>query len=197
MKKEGSKEISKGKKSNSVKKISKNSDSNKISKNVEKILVENFISMQKIMSTLVVKFDKLEKQISSLLNLFEDSAKTLAEKEINLELKGDEEKQKEILENLKMVLDQNKLIAKGITLMYESGQKNGFSSPEKKEGFMPSKRTNFSVSEDKESVSPKDFSFQEEEAYSKTPSFMKVTTPNKKIIEEETKDSGEKVNFSI
>lgn len=93
-------------------------------KNFEKILIDNFVSLQKVMTSLAYKFDKLEKQMSSLLELFEDSAKTIAEKEINLELKGNEEKQQEILGRLKEVLDQNKLIAKGITLMHEASVMN-------------------------------------------------------------------------
>lgn len=89
-------------------------------KNLEKILIENFISMQKVMTGLAVKFDHLTKQVENLLDLFEDSAKTLTEKEINLELKGDTEKQEEVLEGLRKLLDQNKLIAKGITLMHDA-----------------------------------------------------------------------------
>ena len=87
---------------------------------LEKMLVENFISMQNIMTHLVTKFDKLNTQMSSLLELFEDSAKTVAEKEINLEIKGNEENQKIVMQKLQNLLDQNKLIAKGITLMHEA-----------------------------------------------------------------------------
>ena len=112
------------KKKSSSKKVTKKKASHvsvpRVDRNLEKILIENFISMQKVMTSFVSKFDKLEKQVSSLLNLFEESAKTIAEKEINLELKGNEEKQQEILDKLKDVLDQNKLIAKGITLMHEA-----------------------------------------------------------------------------
>ena len=89
-------------------------------RNLEKILIENFISMQKVMTGLAVKFDHLTKQVDNLLQLFEDSAKTLTEKEINLELKGDTEKQEDIIKDLKKLLDQNKLIAKGITLMHDA-----------------------------------------------------------------------------
>ncbi|KHO55254.1 MAG: hypothetical protein QT10_C0004G0041 [archaeon GW2011_AR19] len=40
-------------------------------KSVEKILVENFVSLQKVMTNLSVKFDELSSQISKLLELFE------------------------------------------------------------------------------------------------------------------------------
>ncbi|MDA3836920.1 MAG: hypothetical protein PF542_04825 [Nanoarchaeota archaeon] len=89
-------------------------------RNLEKILIENFISMQKVMTHLVSKFDKLENQISGLLNLFEQSAETLAKKDINLEIKGNEEKQQEIIDKLKNIFEQNKLVAKGLTLMHKA-----------------------------------------------------------------------------
>ncbi|HEB47294.1 MAG TPA: hypothetical protein ENI22_02385, partial [Candidatus Pacearchaeota archaeon] len=38
---------------------------------IEKALVENFISLQKVMVNLSVKFDSLTNQISKLLELFE------------------------------------------------------------------------------------------------------------------------------
>jgi hypothetical protein len=88
-------------------------------KNIEKILIENFIAMQKVMTHMAEKFDHLTKQISGLLTLFEDSAKTLNEKEINLELKNSQDP-KQVLDKLNTILDQNKLIAKGLTLMHDT-----------------------------------------------------------------------------
>ncbi len=55
----------------------------KTSRDVEKLntlLVENFVSLQKAITNLTVKFDNLSEQISSLLQLFEISAKSFAEK---------------------------------------------------------------------------------------------------------------------
>lgn len=86
---------------------------------VEKILIENFISMQKVMTGMAEKFDNLSKQISKLLKLFEDSAETLVEKDINLQL-SESEDQEEVLSRLNRILDQNKIIAKGLTLMHET-----------------------------------------------------------------------------
>jgi len=82
-------------------------------------IVDNFVSMQKVMTNLAEKFDGLTKQLSKLLNLFDESAKALTEKEINLDIKGSE-KEKEIIAKLNSVLDQNKLIAKGLTLIHEN-----------------------------------------------------------------------------
>ena len=48
---------------------------------VEKILIENFVSLQKVMTNLSFKFDNLTNQISKLLELFEIYAKDLAKTE--------------------------------------------------------------------------------------------------------------------
>ena len=100
----------------------------------EERIIDNFVSMQKVMTHLAENFDELSKQLSKLLNLFDQSAKALTQKEVNLELKGGQ-KENEILEKLNSVLDQNKLIAKGLTLMHEhnSNMSNKlFSNDEKK-----------------------------------------------------------------
>ena len=84
---------------------------------IEKVLVENFVSLQKVMTNLSVKFDNLASQISKLLELFEISAKTLAKKDFSLE-KGGEGGNK-ITEKIDNLLEQNKTIARGLTLLHE------------------------------------------------------------------------------
>jgi hypothetical protein len=84
---------------------------------VEQILVENFVSLQKVMTNLAVKFDNLSGQISKLLELFEISAKTLAEKGYQY---SEEKVDKKVIEKLDNVLEQNKIIAKGIALLHEN-----------------------------------------------------------------------------
>ncbi len=79
---------------------------------VDKVLVENFVSLQRVMTNLALKFDNLSSQISKLLELFEISAKTLAEK-------GVDEKEKKMIEKLDSLLEQNKVIAKGLALLHE------------------------------------------------------------------------------
>lgn len=84
---------------------------------IENALVENFVSLQKVMVNLSVKFDDLTKQISKLLDLFEISAKALAEKDVDLSKNvQDTEKMDKKLDSL---LDQNKIIARGLTLMHD------------------------------------------------------------------------------
>jgi len=95
--------------------------------NTEKILIENFVSLQKVMTNLSIKFDNLTKQISKLLELFEISAKALAEKDFDLEKPG---KDKKIIEKIDNLLNQNKIIAQGLTLMHEK-------IPEQKTNYPP------------------------------------------------------------
>lgn len=95
----------------------KNSGSPKKNQEIENILIENFVSLQKVMSNLSVKFDSLTTQISKLLELFEMSAKALAEKDFDIE-KNNRENAK-ILEKIENVLEQNKTIARGLTLMHD------------------------------------------------------------------------------
>jgi len=83
--------------------------------NIEKILVENFVSLQKVMVNLSVKMDNLANQVSQLLNLFEISARSLADKGANLG--GGYEKR--ILEKIDNIVDQNKTMARGISLLHE------------------------------------------------------------------------------
>jgi hypothetical protein len=98
-----------------VKKI-KPASPNVPEKNIESVLIENFVSLQKVMTNLAVKFDNLSGQISKLLELFEISAKTLAEKDYSV---GEEKGDKRLVEKLDNVLEQNKIIAKGIALLHE------------------------------------------------------------------------------
>lgn len=116
-------------------KISKNLDKEDIIKKKEeekeklnKMLIENFVNLQKVLANLGSKFDMLSDKISKLLELFEISAKNFAEKQNSRE-KAEEreqkseahsnEKEKEFLEKVDSLLDQNKTIAKGLTLIEE------------------------------------------------------------------------------
>lgn len=95
---------------------------------LEKALIDNFIALQKVMTNLSIKFDSLTSQISKLLDLFEISAKSLAEKDFNVNKENKENKK--ILDNLDKLMDQNKTIARGLTLMHESGVQSPGESPQ-------------------------------------------------------------------
>lgn len=82
---------------------------------IEEALIENFINLQRVLTNLAVKFDDLSNNMSKLLQLFEISAKSFAEK-----YSGDyaaTDSDKELLKKLDSLLDQNKVISKGIMLM--------------------------------------------------------------------------------
>jgi hypothetical protein len=79
------------------------------------ILIENFTNMQKVYSNTAKKFDDLTVEISKLLQLFELSAKSFAEKVGGTT--SEIEKDQEFLNKLNSLLEQNKVIAKGLTLM--------------------------------------------------------------------------------
>jgi len=106
-------------------------------RNTEKILIENFVALQRVMTNLSEKFDGLSTQISKLLNLFEISAKALAEKEFGTE--KDNKDVKKVMEKLDGLLEQNKTIAKGLLILHDgispnnppeqSRQENTFSPP--------------------------------------------------------------------
>ena len=79
----------------------------------EQTLLDNFVNLQKVLTNLAVKFDGLSEQISKLLQLFEISAKSFAEKSSETDIDG------ESVDKLDTLLEQNKIIAKGIMLMEE------------------------------------------------------------------------------
>ena len=106
--------IKSSKKSHSKK---RSSGPTKKTRDTERILIENFVSLQKVMVNLSVKFEDLTQQISKLLDLFEISAKALAEKDFEVEKSNKENI--EILGKIDNILDQNKTIAKGLSLMHE------------------------------------------------------------------------------
>ncbi len=87
---------------------------------LEQALLNNFVNLQKVLTNLSVKFDLLSDNISKLLQLFEISAKSFAEKYSEKEKgEGEVKEDKQFLGKLDSLLDQNKTIAKGIMLMEE------------------------------------------------------------------------------
>ena len=92
------------------------SQAKKVEKNhpeIERQIIENLIALQKINVNLTEKFDSLSKQLSDLLTLFEMTARRFAE---HPAIQASE-KDKEFLDKIDKLLDQNKTIAKGLTLM--------------------------------------------------------------------------------
>ncbi len=85
------------------------------SESITRDLAKNLIELQKVHTDLAEKFDKLSKQISELLGLFEMAAKSFAQHPANQV----SEKDTEFLDKIDKLLEQNKTIAKGLTMMEE------------------------------------------------------------------------------
>ena len=81
---------------------------------VEQALIENFIQLQKVLTNLTLKFDELSSNMSRLLQLFELAAKNFSEKG-----DGKSSLDHDFLKKLDALLDQNKVISKGIMMMEE------------------------------------------------------------------------------
>lgn len=119
----------------------------------EKLLVENFVALQKVLVGLSGKLDGLTRQISELLKLFEDSAKVIVKNE--MENKKENNSEKELLDTMISLLDQNKVIARGLTLIYESMNDV---SPQKMVSIRPEKSDD-STEKKKLVKEDKDYSF--------------------------------------
>jgi hypothetical protein len=103
-------------KSTKIKKKSVIKKDDVIEEGINNKLIENFVSLQRVMTNLAVKLEDLSSQISKLLELFEISAKAIADKDFSL---GDNKINNQLSEKLDNLLEQNKIIAKGITLLHE------------------------------------------------------------------------------
>lgn len=89
------------------------------SDHLNRVLIENFIALQKVIIKNSERVDLLSGQISKLLEIFEISAKSFAEKNFKpvSANPADLQKEAEFLSKLNTLLDQNKTIAKGLSLL--------------------------------------------------------------------------------
>jgi hypothetical protein len=82
---------------------------------IPKGLIDNFVALQKVQANLAEKLDNLTKQLSELLRLFETTAKGFAENPAVLT----SERDKEFLSKINQLLEQDKVIAKGVVYIEE------------------------------------------------------------------------------
>ncbi len=107
----------------------------------EKIVMENFIGLQKVMTNLAEKIDSLSGRVSDLLNLFEVSAKSLAERG-GIQPRGSGGiVEKRLLEKVDNLLEQNRTIARGISLLHEPTQ----NQPQMQQTSMQPKQPSYEV----------------------------------------------------
>lgn len=124
-------------------KKSKSDDSNEHltkaeTQKLQEKLIENLVELQKVHTDMAEKFDKLSGQIVDLLTLFEMAARSFAEHPAN----QGSDKDKEFLDKIDRLLDQNKTIAKGLTLMEDRLRERLYGSgtpqpPQKQQMQMP------------------------------------------------------------
>ena len=108
---------------------------------LEERIIENLIALQSVHADLAEKFDSLSKEISGLLKLFETAAQSFARSSPV----GEFTKDKEFLEKIDKLLDQNKTIARGLTLMEEKLRAKVYGTPVSEtaeEQFQPSLGSN-------------------------------------------------------
>jgi septal ring factor EnvC (AmiA/AmiB activator) len=112
---------------------------------IEHAILKNLVELQKVQTDLSEKFAHLATEISHLLALFEVTARNFAK---NIPANDQFTKDKEFLDKIDKLLDQNKTLAKGLTLMEERLRERLYSAPAKmtpekkpEEEFTPSMTT--------------------------------------------------------
>ena len=83
-------------------------------KQIQELLIENFVGLQKAMTNVSIKFESLTSQMTHLLEIFELSAKKISQ---NKGHAGSLEV--DIIRRIDTLLEQNKAIASGIILIEE------------------------------------------------------------------------------
>lgn len=113
-------------KKNAVPKKNSTTSKKKSSRNIsaDKILVENFVGLQKAMTNLALKFEDLSDNISKLLEVFEISAREFI-KNGGPNLSNTE---KELLAKINLLIEQNKVISRGVMLSNERTKRESLSS---------------------------------------------------------------------
>lgn len=82
-------------------------------------LIDNFISLQKVMANLSLRFDELSTNINNLLKIFEASARSFSEKYSSDGEISESEVSLDIANKISQLFEQNKTISKGIMLIEE------------------------------------------------------------------------------
>ncbi|MCK5321204.1 hypothetical protein KAJ38_01375 [Candidatus Pacearchaeota archaeon] len=92
----------------------------------EELLIDNFVGLQHAMTNLSIKFGSLSDNITKLLQVFEESAKSF--------ISGGKIEDDSMLKKIDSLLDQNKTIAKGLILM-EGSLRNRSEAVEQTSGY--------------------------------------------------------------
>lgn len=101
---------------------------------LEQKILENLVELQKVHTSLAEKFDKLAGELSQLLTLFEMAARSFAEQPANQMAERD----KDFLDKVDRLLEQNKTIAKALTLVEERMRERVYGAPVRPFAFVAS-----------------------------------------------------------
>lgn len=77
------------------------------------LLIENSVTLQRILTEVAINLKVLNEKLDNLLNLFEEAAKTFKERK-------PESGARELVERLDEISNQNRTIAKGVMLLEQS-----------------------------------------------------------------------------
>jgi len=83
----------------------------------DSLLVENFVGLQKAMATLSVRFSEMSQNINTMLKIFEEAARTLADSEKQVD--------KTLTTKLDSLIEQNKNISREISLVDSKMRRTG------------------------------------------------------------------------
>jgi len=87
----------------------------------QKLLLENFISLQKILTNLTIKIDETDKKLLKMLELFEFASKSYGQARMmpagGVPQAVQDARLKELANKIDILIEQNRDIAKGIILL--------------------------------------------------------------------------------
>ena len=81
------------------------------------VLIQNSIALQKAVTILAINLEKFSKEIGKLLEFMSDSAKSFEAEEKSKGTIAGTAVSGDIVKKLDMLIDQNKMVAKGLVLL--------------------------------------------------------------------------------
>jgi len=83
------------------------------------VLVENSVTLQRVMTEVAISLKALNEKLDNLLGLFDEAAKKFNEKKTE-QIKIESEKAVELKNTLQEITEQNRVIAKGVMLLEQA-----------------------------------------------------------------------------
>lgn len=83
-----------------------------------KLMLENSIALQKVLTNLAVSLDRLSKDMEKMLDLFKEASKAMGEEKALGEV--DMDRENKLISRLDNLIEQNRTIAKGLVLLESS-----------------------------------------------------------------------------